>query len=58
VFELVAQPASTTRRTSPRVAIFLLGENPAVYGGSESDTSPTIHRRLQAGYSTLIHTIK
>ena len=40
------------------VSVFLRGENPVVYGGSESDTSYAIHRRRQAGCSTVIHTIK
>lgn len=55
-----ATSASTDRATAGSAvssAIFLRGENPDVYGGSESDASYTIHRRLQAGYSTLIHTI-
>jgi len=47
-----------TGRTSCCGAIFLQGENPALQGGSESDNSYTDHRRWQAGYSTLIHTIK
>jgi len=33
------------------------GENPAVHGGSESDSDLTNHGRWLAGYSTLIHTI-
>jgi hypothetical protein len=37
-----------------RTAIFLRGENPAGYGGSDSDNDPTILVQYQYGYVSRI----